>query len=107
MGLEDHDWYRDEIRRRERPEPAMLAGINQQLRHAAWQRAPRIAGVVVAIVIAAMVVLVIMTPVCDRDGWLASPGGCWDASRQALTDQVSGNMEATRGYPVMVVRVDR
>lgn len=57
--------------------------------------------------LAAMVILpIVVTPVCNLDVWRASPGACWRDGWSALVDRIGGNMAASRGYPVVVVRVD-
>jgi hypothetical protein len=60
-----------------------------------------------AIVLAALAIpSFTLTSRCDPDGWRTMPVTCWRWSWAALSERVSRNMAATRGWPVTVVRVD-
>ena len=75
-------------------------------------RRRRRAGVMAAVAMAAFVAVaarpVGLTPRCNGVAtWRHSPVACWRDSAATLIAGVERNMAATRGYPVIVVRVDR
>jgi hypothetical protein len=57
--------------------------------------------------VAAVILPIVATPVCNLGAWRATPGACWHGAWSALADRISGNMAASRGYPVTIVRVGR
>lgn len=97
MSLMDRDWYRAELARRQ-----------QRSRRGKWWRALRVAAVVTAVVPIALAILpVAFTSRCDVGAWQTVPSACWGRSWAALSERVAGNMRATRGWPLIIVRVDR
>jgi hypothetical protein len=128
MGLEDRDWYREEIARRRsgnrKPtRPLQRSGLGPaQARPAVsvstvsiddqppaargrWQTALNVAIAVMAVAQTCLAVLLVtFTPACDRSGWTTRPIACWRWSWDALVDRVAA---ATRGYPVMIVQSGR
>jgi hypothetical protein len=97
MSLMDRDWYRAELAQRQR-----------RLRRDERRRALTIAVVATAMVLTALAILpVAVAPRCDFAAWQRQPVACWRWSWAALSVRVAGNMEATRGFPIATVRVDR
>jgi hypothetical protein len=92
MGLMDRDWYR--------------ADLAQRQRRRKWRGAVRGGMAATAIMLAALAILPFtLTSRCDPDGWQTMPLTCWRSSWTALSERVAGNMAATRGFPIVTVRV--
>jgi hypothetical protein len=96
MSLEDRDWYRAELARRER------RSRGSKRRHALSAGAT---GGILMVIMA--IELVAASSACGSGGWQTTPGACWRSGWSALADRVSGNMAASRGHPLTVVRVGR
>ena len=132
MSIEDGDRYRDDFTRQLRRikgspnhhairEPPTFSGPkdrdlarrlhsaipelhrNRRQRSQLWQPVAAILAVTVgAIVLAAPPML---TSRCDRVAWNIQPIACWHHSWAALRMRVAGNLEVTRGYPLIIVQM--
>jgi hypothetical protein len=97
MSLMDRDWYRAELAQRQR-----------RLRRDERRRVLRLIIVATAVVLTSLAIVpVAVTPRCDFAAWQMQPTACWRWSWAALSVRVAGNMAATRGFPLAIVRVDR
>ena len=100
MSLEDRDWYRAEMARR-RSAGSYATVSHQPLRQVSRWRVARTTVIAAVAVVAIGLVLLpaTMDPRCDLDSWTSTP-----VEWSALSDRVSGNMAASRGWPVTIVQ---
>jgi hypothetical protein len=96
VGLMDRHWYRADQAQRER-----------RIRRSKRRHALKMAALITVTVLSTLAVLpVAVTPRCGFAAWQTEPIACWQWSWAALRAQVAENMEATRGFPLAVIRVD-
>lgn len=111
MSLDDRDWYREELaqKRRRLDLAQRLHRAVPELARPDWRRRlwPPLAISVTVLAGMTLIAPPIMTSRCELSAWRIEPVACWRYSWQALSARVGGNMDATRGWPFAVVRVDR
>src|SRR5215472_15589642 len=120
MSLMDRDWYRKELAQRELAQrlPARSATPGRyrssavravpELRRKAKRRWLWVAvGIGVILPGVSAILPIAMTSHCDLRTWQAQPVPCWRYSWAALSKRVSGNMAASRGFPLIIVRTGR
>lgn len=116
MSLEDRDWYRAEVERRRSASKSRVAlkiastvanvavGVEHRRSASKSRIALKIASAVAVVAVGLVVLPVAVVSRCDFDSWTSMPEVCWQSSWSALRDRVSGNMAATRGWPVVIVQ---